>query len=164
MSDSYHEVGSKGQTFINGMFNAILKDKGQIHPDQPGAKKPTPFLRYSFLVPDPEAGEGETKTIPEKVMMIPYWRAYEMAQNRDGKFISEEEALPYLERQNSLEKEAARIADIEAEEVIAQRKAEMGDIPDVIDNDARFEKIENQIKDTDDKLNQILSLLTKGQS
>lgn len=168
MNDSFHEADAKGRTMASGGLVAILKDLNgvrQIHPDEPGAKNATYFKRYSFYVPDHEAGEGQFKTIPEKYMVMPFYRAYEMSANREGVIVPMEEAMPFLDEYEAKAKEDAKIAKAEADLIIEERRKEKGEIPDVVSPESvkRFEALEARADKQEDMLAKILAAVSPGE-
>lgn len=145
----------------SGQFTALMKPRdGQVDPDAPGAKKPVLILRYGFYVPDPQTSEDAIKFIPDKVMSVPYHIAVDMLRERTARFIQEEEAAPLLAKQQEEDLERARQAKLEADMVIAQRKAELGEIPDVTDSqtNAKIEALEATNKQLTDQMGQLLEM------
>ena len=162
MSDMYHQPGSTGQTMINGSLNAIIKDKGAVHPDAPGAKKVVLVLRYGFYVPDPPQGEDAVKFIPDRVMSVPYYRAIDMIRDREARFIEEEDSAPLLAKQQEEESARAKEARDQAAMVIASRRAEMGDIADVVDTETskKIESLEETNKQLSEQMTQMMAMQT----
>ena len=126
----------------SGNFTALMKPRaGQVDPDAPGAKNLVSVLRYSFYVKDHPNGDDAVKIVPEKAMQVPYHRAADMIYNREARFLTDEEASPLFKKQSVEDSERAKLARIEADALIAQRKIELGEIPDVLDNDSSAKKI-----------------------
>ena len=116
------------------------------NPDEAGAKSSVYFLKYPFSVV--KRGTDEVVSYPEKVISTVRWRAVEMAMNRDGRIISEEEAAPYLARQAIEEEKAA----IEAKRVADLMKEES-------ESDSKVKELEAKIASQDAKLDKLLELL-----
>lgn len=94
---------NKGWTEMGGQFNADIKSVNgltPIHPDAPGAKRMTYVLRAPMWIPDPD-DTTQRILLPECIKEVPYWRAVEMVQEREGMIMTEEQSAPYLEVQRA---------------------------------------------------------------
>lgn len=145
----------KGWTEMGGSFNADIKSFNgvtPIHPDAPGARKMTYVLRAPMWIPDPE-DMAQRVLLPETIKEVPYWRAVEMQQEREGIIVDAEKAAPYLK----VQQEEARRMESDARALLdaaKQSDPEAGKVdPEIAEMKARMDEQSR-------KIDQLLAVLS----